>query len=344
MPQSQRIDLRSDTVTEPTEEMREASATARVGDDVYGDDPTVNELEEYAAELLGKESALFVSSGTQGNLVSILSHTRPGDEILLENESHIYNYEVGGISAVGGVFPRIYSSNKGFLEKVEIEKLFRKDDIHYPEPRVFCLENTHNRHGGIALSVEEISSMAGIARDNKLKIHLDGARIFNATAYNNTDVKSYTEHVDSISVCLSKGLSAPIGSIVAGDEDFIKIARKKRKMLGGGMRQVGVIAAPGLIALRDMRERLVLDHIHARQLAEGLTELEINVWPAQTNIVICDISGLMENSDDAVKRLKSKNIRVSAYGRTLVRMTTHRHITDEDISHVLDTVSKVWFD
>lgn len=344
MPQSSIIDLRSDTVTQPTDEMRDAAATAALGDDVFGDDPTVIELETYAAQLLGKEAALFVSSGTQGNLVALLSHTKLGDEVLLEKESHIYNYEVGGVSAIAGVFPRTFHSEKGFIEGSKIRALIRSEDIHYPESSLFCLENTHNRHGGIALSPEELSEMTSVIKEYNLKIHLDGARIFNATAYHNTDVKNYTKNVDSINVCLSKGLSAPVGSIVAGSEEFIQVARKKRKMLGGGMRQVGIIAAPGLIALRDMRERLVIDHIHARQLAEGLIENGVKVWPTQTNIVVCEIIKFMKNSAEAVNRLRSKNVLSVPFGRNLVRLTTHRHITDTDIENVVDIISKVWFE
>ncbi len=344
MPQLQRIDLRSDTVTKPTNEMREAAASAAVGDDVYGEDPTVNNLEAYAAELLGKEDALFVSSGTQGNLISILSQTSTGDEVLLEENSHIFYYEVGGIAAVGGVMPRTYTSNQGFVKRQEFENIIRTDDIHYPNPSLICIENTHNRLGGVALSPQEVAEMAKSGHNHNLKVHLDGARIFNATTYHNIDVKEYTKHIDSIQICLSKGLSAPIGSIIAGDKSFIKIARKKRKMLGGGMRQVGIIAAPGLIALRDMRERLVIDHINARQLSEGLSELGVKVWPTQTNIIICDVSNILKSSNEAVDKLKAKNILTSAYGAHLVRLTTHRHITEENIPIILDTISKVWFD
>ena len=342
MPQSRLIDLRSDTVTKPTDEMREAAAAAKVGDDVYDEDPTVKELEKYAADLLGMEAALFVTSGTQGNLISILSQASPGDEVLLEDNSHIYYYEAGGVSAIGGIFPRIFSSEKGYLSADGWEGLIRSPDVHFPNTKIFCIENTHNRHGGIALTVDQVEVMASIAHKNQLKVHLDGARIFNATTHYSTDVKNYTKHVDSISVCLSKGLSAPIGSIVAGTEEFIEIAKRKRKLLGGGMRQVGMIAAPAYIALRDMRERLVLDHIHARQLAEGLTELGVTVWPSHTNIVMCDVSGLMQTATEAVSRLKERNILASDYGGSIVRLTTHRHIDDADIDYTLEEISKVW--
>ena len=223
------IDLRSDTVTKPTEDMRVAMKNASVGDDVFGDDPTVNELEEYAAKLFGMESALFVSSGTQGNLVSVMSHTKPGDEILLEKESHIYYYEVGGLAAIAGAIPKLYESNKGYASKEKIEKCIRDENIHYPNTSLLCIENTHNRHGGSPLTKDQMNEMTEVALENNLNIHLDGARIFNAVEAYNTNIKEYTKNIDSISACLSKGLSAPIGSIVAGNDEFINIARKKEK-------------------------------------------------------------------------------------------------------------------
>lgn len=343
------IDLRSDTVTEPTEEMRKAAASAAVGDDVYGDDPTVNELEYYAAELVGKEEALFVTSGTQGNLVSVLAQTNIGDEVLLEEESHIYHYEVGGLSAVGGTIPRRLNSNKGYIDKNTIELNINEEykdrsdtGIHHPTSRLLCLENTHNRHGGIALTPSQIKDMADVAHQHGLRVHLDGARIFNASVYHNTDVKNYTKHVDSIQFCLSKGLSAPVGSIVAGDAEFIKKARKKRKMLGGGMRQAGIIAAPGLIALKDMRDRLVVDHVNASTLAQGLKDLGLDVWPQQTNIVVCDISKIFTNSLEAVAKLKQAGILCVDFGKDLVRMTTHRMISEEDVSYALEQIPKYW--
>ncbi len=323
--------------------MREASAKAKVGDDVFGDDPTVNELEEYAANLLGKENALFVSSGTQGNLVSVLAQTRLGDEIIVEQDSHIYYYEVGGLSAIGENIPRPIPSTDGYISRSNFEKFIRPQDIHFPQTSLFCLENTHNRHGGVALSSNQIGEMANFAHELEINVHLDGARLFNAVIYHNEKVTKFTKHVNSVQICLSKGLSAPVGSIVAGTADFIDQARKKRKMLGGGMRQVGIIAAPGLIALKKMCERLVNDHINARNLAVGLSELGINVWPSQTNIVVADIRSILRNSDEAVSRLASKGILIVPIGTDLVRMTTHRHITEENIEITIKEISKAWF-
>jgi len=336
------IDLRSDTVTKPTEEMREAMKNAMVGDDVFRDDPTVNELEEYAAKLFGMESALFVSSGTQGNLVSIMSHTKPGDEILLEKESHIYYYEVGGLAAVAGAIPKLYESNKGFSTKEQITKYIRDENIHYPNTSLLCIENTHNRHGGSPLNKDQMTEMTEVALENNLNIHLDGARIFNAVEAYNTNIKEYTKNIDSISACLSKGLSAPIGSIVAGNEEFINIARKKRKMLGGGMRQVGVIAAAGLLALKNMRERLKEDHENAKLLAEGMMDIGLEVWETKTNIVVCDTKKIFDDSKIGIDLLSKNNIFCVPFSKNLIRFTTHRHISKEDIGIVLENVKKEW--
>lgn len=331
--------MRSDTVTQPTKEMRLAAKEAIVGDDVFGDDPSVNELESYAAELLGKEAAIFVTSGTQGNLSAILSHTSNGDEILLEKDSHIYYYEVGGISAVGGTIPRLFDSDKGFND--HIGDYIRPSNVHFARTTLLCLENTHNRHGGIALTVDQIGQMARNAHDCDLKVHLDGARIFNATAYHQVDVKAYTREVDSIQICLSKGLSAPVGSIVAGDRDFIDEVRRKRKLLGGGMRQAGIIAAPGLIALRDMRSRLSMDHANADLLARGLSDLGVDVMFHQTNIILCDFSCKKLSSNEMVKKLADNLVLTVSMSEKLVRFTTHRHISKVDILNTIAIVEKI---
>lgn len=336
------IDLRSDTVTKPTKEMREVALNAEVGDDVFGDDPSVNKLEEYAANLMGKEAAIFVSSGTQGNLASILAHTCTGDEVLLEEESHIYHYEVGGLSSIGGTIPRPLPSKKGYIDDLGVH--IRGENIHYAPTTLLCLENTHNRHGGYAISVENIKHMADIAHDHNIKVHLDGARIFNATTYHKVDIKQYTQSVDSIQFCVSKGLSAPIGSLVAGDEEFINLVRKKRKMLGGGMRQVGIIAAPALIALSKMRDRLEEDHQNANILADGLRQLGIKVFENHTNIVIADVSSIGKKSKDALELLSKKNIFAVSFSDVLVRFTTHRHISKEDITYTLSVIKKSWIE
>lgn len=334
--------MRSDTVTKPTDEMRQAAGNAEVGDDVFGDDPSVNKLERYAAELVGMEDALFVTSGTQGNLLALMTHTLPGDEVLLEYDSHIFNYEVGGISSIAGAMPRTFKSEYGYLPETDLAQFIKSENIHYAMPKLLCLENTHNRHGGIALSVDEIREMASFAMDNNLMVHLDGARIFNASVYHDVDVKKYTSEVDSIQFCLSKGLSAPVGSILAGTEEFIEQARKNRKVLGGGMRQVGVIAAPGLIALKNMRDRLKEDHDNARLLTEGLTEMGFTIKNQQTNIVVCNISAYIENASEAVEKLHKVGIWTVPFGPTTVRLTTHRHISKDDIEYTLNKIQSVW--
>lgn len=336
------IDMRSDTVTKPTEEMRKAAFEAEVGDDVFGDDPTVNQLEKYAAELFGKEAAVFVTSGTQGNLTSILAHTRPGDEILLEAYSHIFYYEAGGISAVGGVIPKLYQSNRGIATREDIDAVVRTPNIHYPDTSLLCIENTHNRHGGVALSVSQVKELSDTGREYGLKIHLDGARIFNASIAHGVDLKEYANLVDSVQFCLSKGLSAPIGSIVAGSSDFVDKVRKKRKMLGGGMRQSGIVAAPGLIALQKMRDRLKQDHQNAQLLVDGLRGMGLKVWDSDTNIVVCDVSSHFSSSGEAIALLQQDGILTVPFSSELIRLTTNRHITHEDIEFVLDRVRERW--
>jgi len=335
------VDLRSDTVTLPTEEMLEAIKAAKLGDDVYGEDPTVNELEELAAEKVGKEDALLVTSGTQGNLVSLLSQAERGDEVILEAESHIYYYEVGGLSAVAGLVPRPIRGRMGVLDPADVEAAVRPRDIHQPRTALLCIENTHNRAGGIAVSPGEIASLEGVARRHGLAVHLDGARIFNAAVALRADVKEFTRHVDSVMFCVSKGLSAPAGSLVAGDGAFIERARRFRKMLGGGMRQAGVIAAPAIIALERMVDRLEEDHRNARLLAEGLSRLEgiaIDLRTVQTNIVIFDVGGLGLTSAGFIEALGARGVKAADFGGSSVRMVTHRGISREDVEYALSAV------
>jgi len=335
------LDFRSDTVTKPTEEMRDAARSAVVGDDVWGDDPTVQELEAYAAELLGKEEAMFVTSGTMGNIVSVLSQTVPGDEVFLEADAHIYHYEVGGISALAGAIPHLIRTEYGNVTSEQLTQEIRSENIHFPHPSLLCLENTHSRHGGTALSVSEVASPAKTAHDYGMKVHLDGARLFNASLYNNVDAKEYTKHVDTVQICLSKGLSAPIGSIVASDKETMKIARKKRKMLGGGMRQVGIIAAPGLIALRDMRDRLIEDHCNAKKLGDELKSLGYEVIEPQTNILVVSTRGKFASTEEAVKIYEGLGIGVAAFGINRVRFTTHRHIDKQIVSEAINRISQL---
>ena len=260
------IDLRSDTVTLPTEEMLEAIKHANLGDDVYSEDPTVNKLQKIAAEKMGKDAALLVPSGTQANLISLMSNCNRGELVLLEAESHIYWYEVGGVAAIAGLLPWPIKAAKGALEPQQIESALRPENIHYPVPALVCVENTHNRYGGTVVSPKQLETISSVAKRHSLKVYMDGARIFNAAVALNLDVKEFTKHVDNLMFCLSKGLSCPVGSIIVGNRDFIDRARKTRKLLGGGMRQAGIIAAPGIIALENMIDRLKIDHNNARLL------------------------------------------------------------------------------
>lgn len=334
------IDLRSDTVTKPTEEMRKAAYLAIVGDDVYGEDPTVNQLEEKAAEILGKEAALFVTSGTQGNQIAVLTHCRPGNEIILEEESHIFYYESGAVSAFAGVQTRTIKGNRGAMSPDLVEGAIRGDDQHYPETGLICIENTHNRAGGTILPLENMKEIYDIAVRNKIPVHMDGARLFNAVAASNRDIKEFTQYCDTVQICLSKGLGAPVGSILAGNKEFIQKARKWRKRLGGGLRQVGMIAAPGLVALNTMRGRLSEDHENAQLLASGLAAISgIKVVnEVDTNIVVIDVSELNMNSTIFVEKLKENEILAGTFGPNLVRFVTHFNVTSEDIKHALKII------
>lgn len=336
------IDLRSDTVTKPTEEMRRAAATAEVGDDVYREDPTVRKLEETAADILGKEAALLVTSGTQGNQLSILTHCRPGNEIILEGESHIFYYESGAASALAGVQTRTLVGSKGAMDPLQVEGAIRSIDQHYPETGLICLENTHNRAGGAVIPVENMKEIYIKAKSHQVPVHLDGARLFNAAAAAQISVQDYTQYCDSVQVCLSKGLGAPVGSILAGNEDFIRAARKWRKRLGGGMRQAGIIAAPGLIALTKMTDRLVDDHNHARILADGIRNLSslkvIN--RVDTNIVVVDVSATKHSSDSFVEVLAKKGVLAGTFGSNLVRFVTHYDVNQQQIHSALGIISE----
>ena len=336
------IDLRSDTVTLPTKEMLESVLEARLGDDVSREDETVNTLEETAAKLLGKEAGLLVTSGTQGNLVSIMTHTTPGDEVYMEAESHVYYYEVGGLSAIAGVIPHLIPGNRGQIPPETLEEELRPPNIHFPNPRLVVIENTHNRAGGTVIPQENIKAIADISHDRGLSLHIDGARIFNAAVALNVDVAKLVEPADSITFCLSKGLSAPVGSVIVGSEEFIEKARKYRKMLGGGMRQAGIIAAPGLVALKTMIERLREDHENARILAENLTSIEnLKVWPVETNIVIVDLANTGYQSTDFLQKLEKRGVRAVSFGKTLVRFTTHRMISKEDVLQASNIIASI---
>lgn len=337
------IDLRSDTVTKPTEEMRKAMYTADVGDDVYGEDPTVRELEETAAEILGKEAALFVTSGTQGNQIAVLTHCRPGQELLLEEESHIFYYESGAVAALAGVQTRTIPGQRGAMDPQDVLNAIRTEDIHFPETGLICLENTHNRAGGAVIPVENMKSIYNIAQANKVPVHLDGARLFNAAAAAGVDVKEFAKNTDTVQICLSKGLGAPVGSIIAGDAEFITTARKWRKRLGGGMRQAGVIAAPGLIALTKMKDRLGEDQWNARILAEAIEAIPGMKLARQpeTNIIVADVEGLNITSDIFVERLRAEGIISGTFGPTFVRFVTHYDVNEDQIQKAIEAIAKV---
>lgn len=346
MPQGYKemVDLRSDTVTLPTEEMLEAIRHAPLGDDVYREDPTVKKLEEMAAQKMGKEAALLVTSGTQANLVSLINNTKRGDLVFLEAESHIYWYEGGGISGVAGLLPWLIRGHWGAIDPEDIEAALRPRNIHFPEPALICIENTHNRYGGTIVSSSQMQVINEVAKKHGLKFYMDGARIFNAAVASKVDVKEFTKYVDNLMFCLSKSLSCPIGSLVVGDQQFVEKARKTRKILGGGMRQAGIIAAAGMVALETMIDRLEDDHKNAKRLAEGLTKIsgvEIDLDEVQTNMVRFNISGLGVPDDVFIQKLKENNILASTIGKSTVRMVTHRGIEKSGIELAINAVNNI---
>jgi threonine aldolase len=338
------VDLRSDTVTLPTDEMLEAIRGAKLGDDVYGEDPTVRQLEEMAADRMGKEAALLVTSGTQANLVSTMSNTKRGDSVILEAESHIYWYEVGGISVVAAVLPWPVKGHMGALSPEDVEAAIRPKNIHFPDSTLVCIENTHNRAGGTVITPAQIKALGDVVHARGLKLYMDGARIFNAAVALKTDVREFTENVDNLMFCLSKGLSCPVGSLVVGDREFVDKAKKNRKLLGGGMRQAGIIAAPGIIALEKMVDRLAEDHANARLLADGLAKIEgvdIDMTAVQTNIVAFGVRGLGITSDQFMAKIKQKGVLCGTADTFRVRMVTHRGIAKDDIMKTLLCVQEL---
>ncbi|MEZ4669308.1 MAG: low-specificity L-threonine aldolase [Anaerolineae bacterium] len=342
------IDLRSDTVSWPTPEMREAMANAAVGDDVYGDDPTVNQLQADAATMLGKEAGLFVASGTMGNIIAALTHCGRGDEMIVGREAHMFVNEAGAASGLGGIHPNtIDVQPDGTLPLDAIRNAVRGDDDHYPRTRLICLENTQGAKGGIPISAEYTRQVGQIATEHGLKLHIDGARIFNAATALNTPVAELVAPADSVSFCLSKGLCAPVGSVLIGSREFIDRARRTRKSLGGGMRQAGILAAAGLIALHTMSKRLHEDHANACLLAEGLVAnhyIKLDVSRVQTNMIYFEVADSAPVTADELKaRLKAEhNILISAYhGSSRIRLVTHYWITPERVEEVLDAVNGI---
>ena len=338
------IDLRSDTVTKPTPAMRKAMAEAQVGDDVFGEDPTVNLLQEKVANLLGKEAALFVPSGTMGNQLSIKSHTEPGDEVIIESSSHPYNFEGGAGAALSGIQFQSLRGVRGILDASQIEEAIRPADHHFPVTKLVCLENTHNRGGGSIFPLEKMAEIYRLAKSKALLVHLDGARLWNASAATGIKPHEYAQWADSVSVCLSKGLGAPIGSLVAGSELFIDRVHRFRKMFGGGMRQVGIIAAAGIYALDHHFERLKEDHQNAKRLGVGLKEFKgVSIDPrhVETNILIFDVANTRMTALQVAEAMKKQGILIHAVGKTQIRLVTHLDVTAEDIEKALNAFKKI---
>ena len=340
------IDLRSDTVTKPCQKMRQAMAGAEVGDDVFGEDPTVNILQEKVASMLGKEAGLFVASGTMANQIAISTHTRPGDEVILEASSHIFNYEAGACAMISGVQLFPLPGEKGVITSSQIKKSIRPLFDVFPKTRLICLENTHNSAGGTIFPIEEIHNIREIADNNNLKVHLDGARLWNASSASGIKLSEYGKYFDSISVCFSKGLGAPVGSLLAGDRIFIDSARRNRKKLGGGMRQVGILAAAALYALENNIKKLRYDHRHAKELAHTINNIpafNIDIDIVQTNILYFKVVDPNLEAKNVVDQLKKENILILATGDKRLRAITHLDITDASIQKVKAVFKKLFF-
>ncbi len=338
------IDLRSDTVTRPTEKMRRAMAAAEVGDDVYGEDPTINRLQELAAEILGKEAALFVPSGTMGNQACLMAHTQRGDEVLLEEQAHIFLYEAGGAALLSQCQTRTIPGENGILDPDQVRDAIRGENIHFPRSSLLCLENTHNRAGGTVTPPELMRELAGVAHSAGLKVHLDGARVFNAACAAGVPVSEMVDPVDSVQFCLSKGLAAPVGSIVAGSRAFIDRCLGTRKILGGGMRQAGILAAAGIIALEEMVERLAEDHENARQLAEAIAEMDpfiVDLDTVQTNIVAFDVDPEWFTAADFLAEMGKRGVRANPVSPQRIRLVTHYEVSRANIETTLEAMNEV---
>ncbi|MEL6938844.1 MAG: low-specificity L-threonine aldolase [Cyanobacteria bacterium J06598_1] len=335
------IDLRSDTVTQPTDAMRRAMVNAPVGDDVLGDDPTVNALEAYVAQLLGKESAVYMPSGTMTNQVALRSHTQPGDEILLESEAHIYYYEGGGPAALSGVSCRLLSGEGGVFSAADVEQNLRPHDPHFPRAQLVCVENTHNRSGGRIFPLETIQAIARVCQQQNLRLHMDGARFWNACVATGISEADYARPFDTVSVCFSKGLGAPVGSALVGSAEQMQKARRFRKMFGGGMRQAGMIAAGALYALEHQRDRLAEDHENAQILAQGLQGIKgvvIDPSAVETNIVNFEVPS--HPAESVAKELAQVGVAVLATGPHKIRAVTNLMVTKAQMSEVVDAISK----
>jgi threonine aldolase len=337
------IDLRSDTVTQPTPEMRTAMYEAEVGDDVFGEDPSINALEEETADLLGKEAAIYVPSGTMSNQIGIWINTRDGDEVILERECHVYNYEAGGPGVISRVQVRTIPGVRGMMTADQIRPNINPVDLHRAPTSLVCIENTHNRAGGAVYPIGEIEKISDLCAERGIRLHLDGARLWNATAATGIAEKEYAALVDTVSVCFSKGLGAPVGSALVGSRDVIEFARRKRKLLGGGMRQAGVIASGALYAIRNHRPRLVKDHENAAHLAEAVNEMDgfsVDVDNVETNILFIEVTAPIAAAD-VVTRLNDEGVAILALRPTAMRAVTHLDVSREDIDKAIDAFARV---
>ncbi|GAB5417952.1 MAG: GntG family PLP-dependent aldolase [Crocinitomicaceae bacterium] len=339
---SKKIDFRSDTVTLPTPEMKEAMFAAPLGDDVFGEDPSINKLEKYAAEMFGMEAAIYCVSGTQTNQIAINIHVQPGGEVITSVDSHIYKYEGGGIAKNSGASVRLIHGNRGRLTAEDVKQWINPDNVHLPVTQLVSLEDTSNRGGGAIYDFEEIKQIRKVCTENNLPLHLDGARLMNAMVENGIDLKTYAAEFDSISLCLSKGLGAPVGSVLLGTKDFIHRARRVRKVFGGGMRQAGIIAAGGLYALKNNIERLKDDHKHARMLGDTMEACRWikEVVPVDTNIVV----GVLERPEDlnnVLSKLEDNGILAMDFGPGMIRMVTHLDISAEDIDKTMQVLKQI---
>jgi threonine aldolase len=338
------IDLRSDTVTRPTPEMRKAMADAEVGDDVFGDDPTVNSLQEYAADLMGTEAALFVPTGSMGNQVCLGAQSRPGDEIVCETDAHFLHYEGGSLAAHLGLVARPLPGDRGVIDAEQVAGAVRKGSEHNPHTAVVAIENTHNAAGGKIFPLDEAAAISKICRENGVAMHIDGARIFNAAAATATPASEWVALADTVTFCFSKGLGAPIGSMACGSAEVMKEARRIRKRLGGGMRQVGVIAAAARVALETGRERLVEDHANARRLAEALSEIEprtVDLDTVETNMIYVDLGPFSKTSGEVAEQLRGRGILTLGGDWPVMRLVTHRDVSEAQIGTVIEAFREV---
>lgn len=340
------IDLRSDTVTKPSPRMRQTMSEAEVGDDVFGEDPTANRLQEKVAALLGFEAALFVPSGTMANQVAVKAHTRPGDEVIMERNSHVFNFESGALAALAGVQAHLLEGKRGIITPEQINKAIRPLNHHFAPSRLIWIENTHNRGGGTVFPVSLIAEISEIAQQAGLRMHLDGARLFNACTAAGISPRDYTRYFDSASICLSKGLGAPVGSVLAGSQEFIHSAHRYRKMFGGGMRQAGILAAAGLYALEYNISRLIEDHENAKRLARGLEDLpflRLDSEVVETNIVYIDFRSTRSTIEDFLKTLKESGILLGGTGPTTMRAVTHLDVSRNDIDETIEIIRALNF-